>query len=713
MPGGGNGAPSKLALRGKSKEELGNLAETFLPDEGLREADKLRLVEALSREAGTNRELAAELGASEIAIKPSFYLMLFQPLGGEGVPEPGVALEGLRARLGSAAVAAEGRNGLPSRKGFAAEDVREVAEGVVEIWFTWQRFHGYWRPGDFSKTHVYEAQFGLAILDFNSRKAIIACHDRKERKELADAISEVYRLALTPMTLTQPLLDRIGDFGSVKRAGYFIADAVGEVPSNVSYADEDLSTFEVARTEESSFRSQRKHSFYRIPLGHLTETGIGATSDSGKLWIPREVSLSLVREYGVRLLGRITETLDELTGNDQIDAVLDVVGASRSPKMQAIRPAGLRREVDDLFVRLVSMIVAGENERAYTPSKALVTDGVPKLFNYPRLQLAGPDDGSDVAFWRNEEGDDEQVRVTASGESLSFVERHSKEGLDLSVLSHPITGETVELEEPLMALELVPKPELMRVLVEAVRRASAQIELLRRVDLLPFRISAGRLRLDLDRALGRTGPGHEDVLLDPAEIEELRPALARTVAAGDRQRLDTTLIRLGEKCPHMTDENCRTCVADKERMCLRSLVAHRFSSPLLLAHKGIERSDVQLPATLNGEAAKVFGFAKLGQPNKAKTKSSGLTARNENGAKLTAQVLAQARSSDFKVVAVVSPSPINEDLREQLTVLCAVFNKRLLVLDAPVLQQLLLEFENDAEFDADLNLEEVYETSGV
>ncbi len=206
--------------------------------------------------------------------------------GGGGVRELEIALGQLRERFEAVNAVLEGREGWPHRRGFAAEDVRKVADGVIEIWFTWQRFHGYWRPGDFAKTHVYEAQFGLVILDFNSRKAIVACHDQKERKELADAISGVYRLALTPMTLTQPLLDRIGDFDTVKRAGYFIADAAGEVPSNVSYADEDLSTFGVAHAEESNFRSQRKHSFYRIPLGHLTETGVGATSDSGKLWIP-------------------------------------------------------------------------------------------------------------------------------------------------------------------------------------------------------------------------------------------------------------------------------------------------------------------------------------------------------------------------------------------------------------------------------------------
>jgi hypothetical protein len=80
---------------------------------------------------------------------------------------------------------------------------------------------------------------------------------------------------------------------------------------------------------------------------------------------------------------------------------------------------------------------------------------------------------------------------------------------------------------------------------------------------------------------------------------------------------------------------------------------------------------------------------------------------------LTAQVLSQARSSDFKIVAVISASALNEDLREQLRVLCAVFGKRLLIVDAPVLEKLLLEYENEAAFDQDLNLEEVYERSGL
>src|SRR5215210_2447560 len=92
-------AAHKLALRGKSKEELTTLAGRFLPDEEVREADKLLLIEKLSRAASTNHPLAEELAQSEVAIKPSFYLMLMDTLG-DDVPAADAGLEQLRSALG-------------------------------------------------------------------------------------------------------------------------------------------------------------------------------------------------------------------------------------------------------------------------------------------------------------------------------------------------------------------------------------------------------------------------------------------------------------------------------------------------------------------------------------------------------------------------------------------------------------------------------------
>ena len=77
------------------------------------------------------------------------------------------------------------------------------------------------------------------------------------------------------------------------------------------------------------------------------------------------------------------------------------------------------------------------------------------------------------------------------------------------------------------ALELVPKPGLEAALLEAVRHAAGEIEELRGERILPFHVSAGRLRLDVERAFGRRGVGEPDVFVRLAEIEVFEAVLRR------------------------------------------------------------------------------------------------------------------------------------------------------------------------------------------
>jgi hypothetical protein len=56
-------AADKLALRGKSKEQLVALAGRYLLAEDLQGADRIRLIEALSRAASTNEPRSEEVGA--------------------------------------------------------------------------------------------------------------------------------------------------------------------------------------------------------------------------------------------------------------------------------------------------------------------------------------------------------------------------------------------------------------------------------------------------------------------------------------------------------------------------------------------------------------------------------------------------------------------------------------------------------------------------
>ena len=106
---------------------------------------------------------------------------------------------------------------------------------------------------------------------------MITCHTLKERDHLVKSLCDTYPITLSALVLTKPVLNQIGSFDRVKKASYFIPDRSSNIPSNITYADENLSVIPTARTEEENPRSVRRYSFYRIPVTSVNEQGVGAT----------------------------------------------------------------------------------------------------------------------------------------------------------------------------------------------------------------------------------------------------------------------------------------------------------------------------------------------------------------------------------------------------------------------------------------------------
>jgi hypothetical protein len=131
-------------------------------------------------------------------------------------------------------------------------------------------------------------------------------------------------------------------------------------------------------------------------------------------------------------------------------------------------------------------------------------------------------------------------------------------------------------------------------------------------------------------------------------IKEFRKADINPTFTND-SHIRTELYRLGEKCTEMSDVECEQCVRLRRNLCLRSMVA-QFApkNHILLAHMGIERSDLQLTLTIEGAPHKTLCFAKL-----AGGKGSTLTLRNKNGSTLLSQIVSQVAKTDFSIVAKI------------------------------------------------------------
>lgn len=644
---------ANLGLRGKSIDDLRALATQFLdiPATELLAKDKLSLIADLTQAASENKELAREIKKIEVAVKPSFYLMVFVPNVAE-ILEASGAKRKIQRLLDEENRKFENNPGEISYKDFQVQKIVLHEQSVVEAHFTWQRIYWYWSPEDFSLSHIYELQFGFAALDFSTRKGLIACHTSQERSVLSKALCKTYSASLTPLVLTKEILNQIGSFDHVKRAGYLRPSRNSTVPTNVTYADENLAAIPIVRQEEESPQSQRKHSFYRIPLDSIVEHGVGATSDSGKLWVPKELPLESIRKYGTALLGKISRTLNSMTQNREYEQVLDALGISSLPRIVEIENVALRGIVVELVREVVNMLLTGQKERPYTISPILATEGIPSLFQYARLQLTDTETG-DVAYWSDSNKTSQLIRITKSGDTVKLKGHPSGEEIDVSYISHPLTDTIVQMDEPLARIDLIPTARFTETLLDAVKFIANQIEELRSVISIPLRLSSNILYLDTERAFGRTSSANIETVVLPTDISDWHQPMSQTVPRIQREEVTKKIRKLGEKCKDMNDDNCRSCVSDMNYICLRSLVARYLKSPLILAHKGIELSDIQGNVSLGDQVLTMFGFAKLAESN------GGLTARNKNGAILLAQVIGQIDKAAFNTVLIISPSTIN------------------------------------------------------
>jgi hypothetical protein len=373
------------------------------------------------------------------------------------------------------------------------------------------------------------------------------------------------------------------------------------------------------------------------------------------------------------------------------------------PELSSADPLRLRIALVELVRTIIVMIANGEEERPYSLPSELAVYGVPRFFCLPFLRLVDPET-EEVAFWSDPLFRSKGIRVKDDFGTYKAYSDMGKQEVDLDQIEHPITMRKVRIANVLESLFLVPGEELNRIIHDVILRVSESLPKLNDVKEVFFTIRGNLLKVDLGRAYGEL---RASTLIAASEIRECERIFDRqSVPAAQRTKVNEPLIELGEKCTSMSDENCATCVQDRNFLCLRSLIGTYFKDVGILAHKGIELYDLSVQGTIRDKPRTMWGFAKL--PSGPSEK--GLTARNGPGAILLAQITGQLDKSAFKTVLVVTPAAVNQDFKDRLETLCKAFDKEVCFLGIDELGRMLLEFEERAKFD-DLDIEKLYANS--
>jgi len=678
----------RLVLMGMRVEELRSLSQRHLKiDPSGLSASSLR--EKLATATETNSALSRDLGVLPLSLKPSFYLMIAKiedtltTVRRLARTRAGVLFDDINKHLGE-------ETDSPLRD-FRVVHVAESDGNLLELHVTWNHIVHYLSV-DAKYQHVYALKPGFVFLDLIGERALVCCHTIRERDLLGKACEDHLNVKLSPITLTKELLGNIGSYDKVRRAGYFVVKPAANEPEEIALADEKLATKTDATAKESSPKYLRKHSFYRVDLGGLSEAGVGVTSDTAKLWISADTPIESVRDYGLLLLKKFTTTLRKMRDDGDIPGILKILSLQRSPVLAPIAGVQLRQEVAELAHQIIQMLLKKETERPYTPPSVFLTRAIPALFNPARLQVEDETTGI-VNFWSDRKKTSQFVSLYLKNGKWRARSYGKRTNLDLKALHHPVTGNLTSIPDLLRAVEIWPTSKLHKILIEIVGTAASQFSKLKGIVMLPFHIHSGRLILDVANVKGAATGTSLNQEVDPAEVRQFKTALNQTISTAESNRLGKQLVQLKEKCAHMTDHNCESCLEHRKFLCLRSLIARFLKNRQLLSHKGIELSDLQGTFDIADDKLHGWFFSKVARGD------SGLTLRNDNGAILLAQITNQLEKSTFDTIGILTPSTLNEDLRERISFLARLVGKRVLVVNRPILEKLLTYFEEQTKID--------------
>lgn len=692
----------QLKLNSLTLDQLKDYANKYTKHEPkyIESLPKNDLLQILAEESKTSNKFQLEINSLKVTYKPSFFVLAFNSPVADEKYKSNIKLK-LNKSLAKTNSNINRGSGNPLFKNFEHIDSK-LENDILEFHIVWQKLHWYWSPDSFALDKIYELNYGISLIDFNSKKAIISCHSVEEKDIFVDIIKDTFDIKLNTLVLTKPLLEKIGSYDKVKRARYFLSKNTTKMPENITYADDKLSIKPAALELENDPDSERKESFYRIPLGTVLEQGVGVTSDSGKLWIPKYYPIDVIKDFALELLAQITGTLDALSKNGNLKTVFETLGIGNIKEIQKIKPIDLRNEITRLIFELLVMVDKKEGERPFTINKALVnSSSIPRLFNYPRMEVF--DDQLDLnAYFKDDISGSQLINIKQKKTALEVYSYPSNQRLNLDYLEHPISGNNARVYDLYSALELIPTPELQSIINNTFQYLASQFSDLTQFHHIPFRIKSNKLLLGLS-ILSDEERNIKNTEIFTTDILQLKQVVNKPIDKDHEISLKNTVMSLNEKCDHCDDINCRACTRSNSYICLRSLVGFYLKNPYILNHKGIELCDIQGRLDFKQNEIIIYGFSK-------QSKSKSLTARNGTGSILLAQVLGQIDKVDFDTVLIITPNILSDDLYNRLRLLCNVFEKRLLLFDHEIMKLLLNEYEIRNEFDQ-IDVAQVYRSS--
>lgn len=502
--------------------------------------------------------------------------------------------------------------------------------------------------------YIYELKETFIWISTKYNFVAIKNCDERVSKVLTYIISNIYETELTPIILTQELINKIFGDKRKKVAGVNLNAGDSEAEKMI-ISDPNLDKKEELKKQLEAYTTTSEN--LEISISEKSNT-LGVNNAKGKLHLTKNMTATVFRNWSVDTIRKIIEFISNNETNFEIFKAKNIMN---NPCWNNYN-SETKKIIEEVIFKIISYYSDKEHYNPMMNTKIDYSKIINKHF-YSKIYLNCVTCGDshcipkcDCGSYNIKINQKNDVFCTTCGEKLTSLQ--CEEG-------HIINIDNSEN----INVYLIPENHMYTEIIKFLEKEF-------NINFNGYISISNRGIQITEKSLG--------ALIKTTEIKEFNEIWKIAIEDNERDDLQKRLKTIKEKCRESTKDNCNFCKKSSDKCCILQLFS-TYEGYRPGPHHGHEFGDLDFKVTYKGKEYQFVGIAKS---------SCNLTHASKEGREMIQQILSATQDKRVEIIGAVCPARFDTQLEKDLEYIARCTQSKIIILDDIFMMKQLKLYKN-------------------
>lgn len=642
----------KLILSKFTEDEIKNKISTITKTEprdskALYKLSRRQLIKIIENSNISDEEVEKYYEEYRYGLKPGFSIYSFKS---KSKLLPDIVVKKIKVELSKIQDLNEEQPQIKDIK-FNNKDIFE--EDLCEYSFYYSKKYTYIDEKE-EPAYIYELKETFIWISTKYNFVAIKNCDERVSKILSYIISNIYETELTPIILTQELINKIFGDKRKKVAGVNLNAGDSEA-EKIIISDPNLDKKKELKKQIEAYTTTSEN--LEISISEKSNT-LGVNNAKGKLHLTKNMTATVFRNWSVNTIRKIIEFISNNETNFEIFKAKNIMN---NPCWNNYN-SETKKIIEEIIFKIISYYSDKEHYNPMMNTKIDYSKIINKHF-YSKIYLNCVTCGDshcipkcDCGSYNIKINQKKDIFCTTCGEKLTSLQ--CEEG-------HIVNIDNLEN----INVYLIPENDMYTAIIKFLEKEF-------NINFNGYISISNRGVQITEKSLG--------TLIKTKEIEEFNEIWRIVIEDNEKDDLQKRLKTIKEKCKESTKDNCNFCKKSSDKCCILQLFS-TYEGYRPGPHHGHEFGDLDFKVTYKGKEYQFVGIAKS---------SCNLTHASKEGREMIQQILSATQDKRVEIIGAVCPARFDTQLEKDLEYIAKCTQSKIIILDDVFMMKQLKLYKN-------------------